>query len=228
VDLSTWDPLKHSEYSGEAADWERAQGALEAVLKRRGIDFRLIPGEAAFYGPKIDFKLIDAIGRSWQLTTIQFDFNLSEKFGLEYVADDGERRRPFMVHRALLGSLERFFGILIEHYAGKFPLWLSPVQVKILTLTDAQAEAAQGLARRLADAGLRATLDLRPEKVGAKVRDAALEKVPYMVVLGPKDLAAGTLSVRLRDGRQVSGLKEEEFVVKLKAEIAGKTATPSL
>ncbi len=228
VDLSTWDPDKRSDYSGEAEDWKRAQGALETVLKRRGIDFRLIPGEAAFYGPKIDFKLIDAIGRSWQLTTIQFDFNLPEKFGLEYVAEDGQRRRPFMVHRALLGSLERFFGILIEHYAGKFPLWLSPVQVKILTITDAQADAAQGLARRLEDAGLRTALDLRPEKVGAKVRDATLEKIPYMVVLGPKDLAAGVLSVRLRDGRQVGGLKEEDFMTKLKAEIAGKTATLSL
>ena len=227
VDLSTWDPGKRSDYSGAAADWERAQGALETVLKRRGLDFRLIPGEAAFYGPKIDFKLIDAIGRSWQLTTIQFDFNLPEKFALEYVAEGGGRRRPCMVHRALLGSLERFFGILIEHYAGKFPLWLSPVQVKILTLTDAQADAAGGLAQRLQAAGLRVAVDLRPEKVAAKVRDAALEKAPYMVVLGPQDVAAGALSVRLRDGRRVSGIREEDFVAKLKAEIIAKRATPS-
>jgi threonyl-tRNA synthetase len=227
VELSTWDPAKGAGYSGETGDWQRAQGALETVLGRRGIDFRLMPGEAAFYGPKIDFKLIDAIGRSWQLTTIQFDFNLPAKFGLEYVAEGGDRRRPLMVHRALLGSLERFFGILIEHYAGRFPLWLSPVQVKILTLTDGQAEAAEALARRLEAGGLRAALDLRPEKVGAKVRDAALEKIPYMLVLGPKDVAAGTLSVRLRDGRQVSGVREEEFLAKLKAEIAEKRAAPS-
>ncbi len=228
VELSTWDPQKSGQYSGAAADWERAQKALETVLQRRDIAFSVKQGEAAFYGPKIDFKLIDAIGRSWQLTTIQFDFNLPEKFDLEYVAEGGERRRPFMVHRALLGSLERFFGILIENYAGKFPLWLSPVQVKILTLTDAQAEPARALAQRLQAAGLRVELDLRPEKVGAKVRDASLEKVPVMVILGPRDVAAGLLCVRLRDGRQLNGVREDEVVAKLKSEISERRLTSAL
>lgn len=226
MEVSTWDPAKKADYSGEAQDWAQAQAALENVLKRRGIPYRLIAGEAAFYGPKIDVKLIDAIGRSWQLSTVQFDFNLPQKFELEYIAADGSRRRPLMVHRALYGSIERFFGILLEHYAGNFPLWLSPVQVKVLTLTDAQAEAARSLSERLAAAGLRCALDLRPEKVGAKVRDATLEKIPYMVVLGPKDVAAGTLAVRLRDGRQLNSVSESEFISRLQRENEGKMARP--
>jgi threonyl-tRNA synthetase len=224
MEVSTWDPKKRADYSGEAADWERAQAALENVLKRKEIPYQLIPGEAAFYGPKIDVKLIDAIGRSWQLSTVQFDFNLPKKFELEYVASDGSRQRPLMVHRALYGSIERFFGILLEHYAGAFPLWLSPVQVKVLTLTDEQAEPAKALAGKLEAAGLRVSLDLRPEKVGAKIRDAQLEKTPYMIVLGPKDVAAGTLAVRLRDGRQFFGVTEAEFLAKLTQESATRAS----
>jgi threonyl-tRNA synthetase len=226
MEVSTWDPAKKSDYSGEASDWQSAQQALENVLKRRGIDYRLIAGEAAFYGPKIDVKLIDAIGRSWQLSTVQFDFNLPQKFDLEYIASDGSRKRPLMVHRALYGSIERFFGILIEHYAGNFPLWLSPAQIKILTLTDDQAEAARGLNERLSAAGLRCSMDLRPEKISAKIRDAALEKVPYMIVLGPKDVAAGTLAVRLRDGRQFNGVSEEEFLSRVSKENTERLTTP--
>ncbi len=145
VELSTWDSANASQYSGEAADWESAQGALEKVLKARGIPFRVIRGEAAFYGPKIDVKVIDAIGRPWQLSTVQFDFNLPTRFGLEYIAADGARRRPVMVHRALLGSVERFFGILVEHYAGAFPLWLAPVQARVLTLSEAQVPEGKAL-----------------------------------------------------------------------------------
>ncbi|MBI4375955.1 MAG: threonine--tRNA ligase [Elusimicrobia bacterium] len=226
MEVSTWDPAKKGDYSGSAEDWERAQKALENVLERRAIPFRLIKGEAAFYGPKIDVKLIDAIGRSWQLSTVQFDFNLPQKFRLEYIAADGSRKTPVMVHRALYGSIERFFGILIEHYAGNFPLWLSPVQAKILTLTDAQAEPARALEARLAGAGFRTAVDLRPEKIGAKIRDAQLEKAPYMVVLGPKDVAAGTLSVRLRDGRQFNGVSEQELVRRLTQECAEKWISP--
>jgi threonyl-tRNA synthetase len=227
IELSTWDPERRADYSGEAADWERAQGALENVLKKRGLPYRLIKGEAAFYGPKIDVKLIDAIGRAWQLSTIQFDFNLPQKFALEYVASDGARKRPLMVHRALYGSIERFFGILLEHYAGHFPLWLAPLQVKILTLTDEQLAPARSLEAALKAAGIRAAIDSRPEKIGAKIRDAQLEKTPYMVVLGPKDVAAGALSVRLRDGRQFSGVLEADFVGRLTREIAEKRASPS-
>ncbi len=227
MEVSTWDAAKPGDYSGAAEDWERAQKALESVLSKRGIEYSLIKGEAAFYGPKIDVKLIDAIGRPWQLSTVQFDFNLPQKFGLEYVAADGSRQRPLMVHRALYGSIERFFGILIEHYAGNFPLWLAPLQVKVMSLTDAQAQEARELSDRLSRAGLRAAADIRPEKINAKIRDAQLEKVPYMVVLGPRDVAAGVLSVRLRDGRQFQGVKEESFVNTLSREQNLKLAAPS-
>ncbi|MHB2026102.1 MAG: threonine--tRNA ligase [Elusimicrobiota bacterium] len=222
MEISTWNPAKRADYAGDPEDWDRAQKALENVLSKRGISYNLIRGEAAFYGPKIDAKLIDAIGRRWQLSTVQFDFNLPKKFELEYVSADGSRQRPLMVHRALYGSIERFFGILIEHYAGNFPLWLAPVQVKILTLTDEQAAAAKALRARLDALGLRAALDTRPEKLGAKIRDAQMEKIPYMVVLGPKDVAAGTLSVRLRDGRQFQGFSEDDFTKNLTAECAQK------
>ncbi len=222
MEVSTWDPEKKADYSGEAEEWERAQGALERVLTRRGIPYKLCKGEAAFYGPKIDMKLIDAIGRSWQLSTVQFDFNLPKKFNLEFVGSDGNRHRPLMVHRALYGSIERFFGILIEHYAGNFPLWLAPVQVKVLTLTDAQAAPAAALVKTLEAAGLRVELDVRPEKIGHKIRETTLEKVPYMVIFGPKDVEAGTLAVRLRDGRQFNGIKPEDFVGKLTQETSTK------
>ena len=225
VDLSTWDPADAKHYSGQASDWELAQKSLERVLAAKGMPYKLIKGEAAFYGPKIDVKLIDAIGRAWQLSTVQFDFNLPQKFQMEYIAADGSRKRPLMVHRALYGSIERFFGILIEHYAGNFPLWLSPVQVKILTLSDEQAGPARELEGRLAAAGLRAGLDLRPEKIGHKIRDAQLEKIPYMVILGPRDVAAKTLAVRLRDGRQFNGVPEAELTARLARECAEKMTT---
>jgi len=223
VELSTWDEAKPSDYSGEAADWAAAQKALETVLQRRKIPYTVKAGEAAFYGPKIDVKLIDAIGRPWQLSTVQFDFNLPKKFRLEYVGHDGTRQTPLMVHRALFGSIERFFGILLEHYAGKFPLWLAPVQVKILTLTDAQIGAAKELGARLKAAGLRVVSDFRPEKVGHKIREATLEKIPYQVVLGPRDVAAGAISVRLLDGRQANGVTPEQFIERLLEEVRLKS-----
>ncbi|MBI3552053.1 MAG: threonine--tRNA ligase [Elusimicrobia bacterium] len=226
MEVSTWDPAKSADYSGEAADWEMAQAALERVLHEKKLPYKLIKGEAAFYGPKIDVKLIDAIGRAWQLSTIQFDFNLPQKFSLEYISHDGSRQRPLMVHRALYGSIERFFGILVEHYAGHFPLWLAPVQVKILTLTDEQNAPAQALEAKLKAASLRPVLDLRGEKIGAKIRDAQLEKVPYMVILGPKDVAAGVISVRLSDGRQFQGLRDDDFIAKLVKECSDKLTKP--
>jgi len=227
MEVSTWDPEKKADYSGEVEEWDRATGALEAVLKRRGIAYRLMKGEAAFYGPKIDMKLIDAIGRPWQLSTVQFDFNLPKKFNLEFVGRDGARHRPLMVHRALYGSVERFFGILVEHYAGAFPLWLAPVQVKILTLTDAQNTAAGELKKKLDEAGLRVEWDARSEKIGHKIREATMEKVPYMVVLGPKDVEAGTLAVRLRDGRRKNAVSADEFLRHLTEEVARKKPASS-
>ena len=227
MELSTWDPEKSADYVGETEEWERATGALESVLKRRGVPYKLCKGEAAFYGPKIDVKLIDALGRPWQLSTVQFDFNLPKRFGMEYIGADGNRHRPLMVHRALYGSIERFFGILIEHYAGNFPLWLAPTQVAILTLTDAQIAPAEELKKTLEAAGLRVELDTRPEKIGHKIREATLQKVPYMVLLGPKDVESGTLAVRLRDGRQMNGVTAEALLKRLTEEVAKKMTGPS-
>ncbi len=226
VELSTWDPAKPKDYSGEASDWEKATAALENVLKARGVPYKTCVGEAAFYGPKIDVKLIDAIGRPWQLSTVQFDFNLPQKFQLEYIGPDGQRHRPLMVHRALYGSIERFFGILVEHYAGHFPLWLSPVQVKILTTNETVDAQARALEAKLVKAGLRAVADVGSDKLQKKIKIAQEEKVPYMVVLGPRDIEAGTISVRLNDGRQFQGLKAEDFIAKLVNEVAAKMTKP--
>lgn len=226
MEVSTWDPENSGDFVGEADEWERATKALIDVLERRGTPYTLCKGEAAFYGPKIDVKLIDAIGRPWQLSTVQFDFNLPKRFDMEYVGSDGNRHRPLMVHRALYGSIERFFGILVEHYAGNFPLWLAPAQVKILTLTEEQDAAAEALKTKLEAAGLRVELDLRRERIGHKIRETTLEKVPYMVILGPKDVETGTVSVRLRDGRQFNGLNPDDFVKKITEEAATKQTTP--
>ena len=218
VELSTWDASRPDQFAGKAEQWEQAEEALVHTLDKMGIPYKRIEGEAAFYGPKIDIKLVDAIGRHWQLTTVQFDFNLPARFKMEYVSEDGSRKQPLMVHRALLGSLERFFGVLIEHYAGKFPLWLAPVQLKLLTITSAQEEPANAFAAKARAAGFRVELDLRPDKIGHKIREATLEKVPYQVLLGPKDVEAGTLSLRLASGQQVQGLKPEDLLAKLREE----------
>lgn len=217
VELSTWDETHPEHYTGKTEDWHRAQAALEDVLNKNNIPFTAHAGEAAFYGPKIDIKLIDAIGRPWQLSTIQFDFNLPERFDITYVAPEG-RKRPLMVHRAMLGSVERFIGILIEHYAGVFPLWLAPVQAKILTLTDAQVPYAKEVFEKMSAVGLRPELDDRGEKLGAKIRQAHLEKVPYSVIIGTKEAQEQTVTVRLRNGKNIEGIKLEDFIAKLKEE----------
>ncbi len=226
MEVSTWDPEKKEDYVGEAEEWESSTKALIDVLDRRGTPYKLCKGEAAFYGPKIDVKLIDAIGRPWQLSTVQFDFNLPKRFEMEYVGPDGNRHRPLMVHRALYGSIERFFGILVEHYAGNFPLWLAAVQLKILTLTEEQDAAAEALKKKLEAEGFRVEADLRRERIGHKIRETTLEKVPYMVIIGPNDVASGTISVRLKDGRQFNGLTADEFIAKIKIE-AGEKRTVS-
>jgi threonyl-tRNA synthetase len=183
---------------GEASRWEQATVSLTRALEGEGIPYQIDEGGGAFYGPKIDLKVKDAIGREWQMSTIQFDFNMSERFELTYTGADGQEHRPYMVHRALLGSLERFFGVLIEHYAGAFPLWMAPEQVRVLPLTEKQMEAAEGVVEELRKRDFRVTLDRRSEKVGAKIRDAQVQKVPYMVVLGGREVEAGTVSIRHR------------------------------
>lgn len=198
VELSDWDAAHPENYAGSPADWQRATAALASTMERMKIPYKKMEGEAAFYGPKIDVKLIDAIGRPWQLTTVQFDFNLPARFGLEYVGEDGGRHQPLMVHRALLGSVERFFGILIEHYAGAFPLWLAPVQVEVCPVSEKVLDYAKHLAETLKNHGLRVHLDDRNEKLPAKIRDAQLQKIPYMLVVGAKEAAAGSVSVRHR------------------------------
>ncbi|HXM94020.1 MAG TPA: threonine--tRNA ligase [Candidatus Dormibacteraeota bacterium] len=198
VELSDWDPAHPENYAGKPEDWHRATSALADTLARMHIPFKKMEAEAAFYGPKIDVKLIDAIGRSWQLTTVQFDFNLPSRFGLEYVGEDGAKHQPLMVHRALLGSVERFFGILIEHYAGAFPLWLAPVQIEICPVSEKVADYAKHVTETFKRHGLRVHLDDRNEKLPAKIRDAQLQKIPYMLVVGAKEAEAGTVSVRHR------------------------------
>src|SRR5258708_5730013 len=196
VELSDWDAAHPENYAGKPEDWNRATAALADTMKRMNIPYKKMEGEAAFYGPKIDIKLIDAIGRPWQLTTVQFDFNLPARFGLQYVAEDGAKHQPLMVHRALLGSVERFFGILIEHYAGAFPLWLAPVQIEICPVSEKVADYAKHVTETLQRHGLRVHLDDRNEKLPAKIRDAQLQKIPFMFVVGAKEAEAGTVSVR--------------------------------
>ncbi len=203
---------------GDSGRWDQATRSLENALKSESIESEMDPGGGAFYGPKIDMKVRDAIGRLWQMTTIQFDFNMPERFDMTYVGEDGKEHRPYMVHRALLGSLERFFGVLIEHYAGAFPLWLAPEQVRVLPLTDRQHEHACDLRDRLRQAGYRSSADLRSETVNAKIRDAQLQKVPYMLVLGPKEQEAGTLSVRSRAGGREGEMSVADFLERLKEE----------
>jgi threonyl-tRNA synthetase len=220
VELSDWDPMHPENYTGKPEDWHRATNALKTTLDRLQIPFKRIEGEAAFYGPKIDIKLIDAIGRPWQLTTVQFDFNLPARFDLEYVADDGARHQPLMVHRALLGSVERFFGMLIEHYAGAFPVWLAPVQVSVLPLSEKISDYAKQVTEKLKASGFRVHLDERNEKLQAKIRDAQMEKIPYMLVLGGKEAEAGTASVRHRTKGDQGAIPLDQFITNLRNEIA--------
>ena len=198
AELSTWDGGASGKYDGTPEQWSLGENALKKACERLNLAARVTPDEAAFYGPKIDVKLVDAIGRLWQLSTVQFDFTLPRRFGLEYIAEDGKAHQPLMVHRALYGSVERFFGILLEHYAGAFPVWLAPVQATVLPITDRQLEYATQVTQRLRQAGIRATLDDRNEKVNLKIREAQLQKIPYMLVVGDREAQAGTVSVRNR------------------------------
>jgi threonyl-tRNA synthetase len=219
VELSGGDPLHPEIYAGTPEEWKRAEDALTNTLERMNVPYKYIPGEAAFYGPKIDVKLVDAIGRPWQLSTVQFDFNLPRRFDLEYVGEDGSRHQPLMVHRALWGSIERFFGVLIEHYAGAFPAWLAPVQAAVLPVSGKFSDYAQKVSQQLKDAGFRVHLDDRNEKLQAKIRDAQLEKVPYMLILGGKEAEAGTVSVRHRSKGDLGPRPLEQFLADLRQEV---------
>jgi threonyl-tRNA synthetase len=225
--LSLRDPDDKIKYVDNPAMWDKAERLLKEALSEVGVPFKEAAGEAAYYGPKIDVQLHDALGHSETLSTLQLDFYLPERFDLEYVGKDGARERPVMIHRGIVSTMERMTAFLIEHYAGNFPLWLSPIQVKILTLTDAEEGPARALEEHLLAAGLRTSLDLRAEKISAKIRDAQLEKIPYMIILGPKDVAAKTLSIRLRDGRQAHGISEEKLIQELARENTSKTLFPT-
>ena len=209
---------------GDESMWETATNSLTEAIKTSGIEFEVDEGGGAFYGPKIDLKVKDAIGREWQMTTIQFDFNLPERFDMSYVDKDGSHKRPFMVHRALLGSLERFFGVLIEHYAGAFPFWIAPVQIKILNISDAQNEYCRQLHDKLRAEGFRVELDLRNEKIGYKIREAQVEKVPHMIIIGNEEMEKNLVSVRLRNGENKNNLDFSDYISVLR-ELENSKAT---
>ena len=212
VDLSTWDPADRVKYSGEPAQWELAESSLHSALRSRGMPFRRMAGEAAFYGPKIDIKVVDAIGRPWQLTTVQFDFFLPGRFGLEYVGADGQLHQPIMVHRALLGAFERFFGVLIEHCAGAFPVWLSPVQAVVLPISEKHLAYARQVVEELRSARVRVRLDDRNEKLNARIRDAQLQKIPFMLVVGDREAQGQGVAVRRRDTGDAGFKPLAEFI----------------
>ncbi|MGA3045523.1 MAG: threonine--tRNA ligase [Terracidiphilus sp.] len=223
VELSTWDPNDRAHYAGSDDNWNLAVNGLKSALDRKGIAYKTIPGEAAFYGPKIDVKLVDVLGRLWQLSTVQFDFNLPARFELEYVGEDGERHQPVMVHRALFGSVERFFGVLIEHYAGAFPLWLAPVQVGLVPISERHHEYAKKVEGELKAAGLRVEIDDRNEKMNGKIRDFANLKTPYILVFGDKEEAANSVSVRARAKGDLGSVPLAEFVAKAKGLVASQS-----
>jgi len=222
VDLSVRDPKRKEDYMGSDEDWVLAEGALERVVQASGLPYHRAEGEAVFYGPKIDIRLTDAIGRAWQCSTIQFDFNLPRRFEVSYVGSDGQEHQAFMIHRALLGSLERFFATLIEHYGGDFPVWLAPVQVRVITIADAQIPYAEEIRGILLEKGIRVESDLREEKMGAKIRDAELLKIPYMLVLGRREAEERTVSLRSRHKGNEGAMPLDQFVQKVVAETQGR------
>ena len=217
VFLSTRSP--EGNYAGSVEDWEMATSVLREAIQDRGLPHDVDEGGAVFYGPKIDAKLLDNLGREWQCTTIQFDFNLPQRFDISYIGEDGREHRPYMVHRALLGSMERFFGVLIEQYGGAFPLWLAPVQAVVIPIADRHIEYANTVADALRQAGLRVEVDIRAERMQAKIRDAQLQKVPYMLVVGDREAEAGAAAVRLRSGDDLGAMKLPELIARMQAEV---------
>jgi threonyl-tRNA synthetase len=214
--LSTRNPDKAA---GDEERWDDATEALRAALDRAELPYDIDEGGAAFYGPKIDLKMIDALGREWQLSTIQFDFNLPERFDLTYIGEDGKQHRPYMIHRALLGSMERFMGVLIEHYGGAFPLWLAPVQAMLIPITDRNIPYVEQAAEELRAAGIRVKVDDRSDRMSAKIRDAEKEKIPYMLVVGDREQEAGTVAPRLRSGDQMAPISIADLQERMLQEI---------
>jgi threonyl-tRNA synthetase len=208
---------------GSDATWDKAEKALEDALNERGLEWGLQPGEGAFYGPKIEFSLRDCLNRVWQLGTIQLDFSMPERLGAHYIAEDNSKRVPVMLHRAILGSLERFIGILIEHYAGALPLWLAPVQVMVMNITDKQADFVRETVKSLQNNGLRADFDLRNEKIGFKIREHTLQKVPYLLVIGDREAENGAVAVRTRSGEDLGVMSLPDFIAHMQAQIASRT-----
>ena len=226
VELSVRDESRQEKYAGTAEDWAMSEGALVQAMKDRGIEWERMEGEAVFYGPKIDVKLIDAIGRPWQLSTVQFDFTLPKRFDLQYIGPDGQAHQPVMLHRAILGSIERFFGVLIEHYAGAFPIWLAPVQVVVIPISERHHSYARQIMERLRTAGLRAGLDDRNEKMGYKIREAQAQKVPYMLVVGDKEAESGRVSVRNRFEGDTGSRDMGDFLDMIRGYIDSRAARP--
>ena len=214
MEISTRPP----KYIGTLEDWNRAEEVLKEVLTTHSIPYEINEGDGAFYGPKIDVKLKDAIGRKWQCATIQCDFALPERFDLHYIDSDGKRKRPVMLHRVILGAMERFIGVLIEHYSGKFPVWLSPVQVIIMNITDAHEQYARLIYKSLVNEGVRAELDVRNEKLSLKIREGVVKKVPYMVIVGNKEMETDTITVRVRDGEELKSISLKDFIGRIKEE----------
>jgi len=211
--------------AGSDETWDRAEGALKAAVEAAGLEYTLNPGEGAFYGPKLEFVLRDAIGRDWQCGTLQVDFVLPERLGAEYVGEDGQVHRPVMLHRAILGSLERFLGILIENHAGKFPAWLAPVQAVVMNITDGQADYVRKATEFLKNQGLRVEMDLRNEKVGFKIREHTLQRVPYLLVAGDRESGSNSLAVRTRSGKDLGSMGLETLASKLAEEVASRGRT---
>ncbi len=219
IELSTM-PEDHM---GDETVWAYAEQTLEQAIRELGKDFEVNPGDGAFYGPKLDFHLADSLGRTWQCGTIQLDFQMPERFELEYVGEDGQKHRPVMIHRALLGSIERFIGVITEHFAGAFPAWLAPVQVELLPVTDRAVQYAQDICQKLTDAGFRVEVDARNEKVGKKIREAQLQKIPYMLVVGDRDMENQTVSPRLRTGEDLGGMPLEEFLQRITKQVESRS-----
>ena len=207
------------DHIGEVSDWDFATETLKKAIEAMGKTYVINEGDGAFYGPKLDFHLADSLGRTWQCGTIQLDMQMPERFELEYVGEDGQKHRPVMIHRVVLGSIERFIGVITEHFAGAFPAWLNPVQVKLLTVTDRVDNYAKDISARLDAMGFRVEIDDRNEKIGKKIREATMEKVPYMLVLGDRDMENDTVSVRHRSGEDLGAMSLDQFAAMLKNEV---------
>ena len=222
IRLSAWDPNNREKYLGDEKKWEETQHLMEEILKELKIEYKRVEGEAAFYGPKMDLMVKDSLGKEWQLSTIQVDFNLPERFDLSFIDEHNEKVRPIMLHRATFGSYERFLGMIIEHFQGAFPLWLSPVQISLLPITDSQNEYANEVAEKLRVEGIRVEVDFRNERLQAKIRDATLQKVPYLGIIGKREIESKSVSLRLRDGKDLGKVEISNLIQRLKQEIDKK------